>query len=99
MVCSHTVVHQNCISTAIHTLNYTQYTPIHLINFYTCLTKSLNDMPPGLLKIDTLADRLVSKASQLIQNTTANLSENFISIRCKMDGGKFYKIQSGSFQH
>ena len=43
---------------------------------------------------------MVSKAAQLIQNKTTNITENFMSIRCKMDGGKFYnRIQSGSFQH
>ena len=57
-------------------------------------------MPPGLLKsVDIVAD-LVSKAGQLVQNKTTNLSENFMSVRCKMDGGKYFKrIQSGSFQH
>ena len=58
-------------------------------------------MPPGLLKaVDTVGDRLVSKAAQLVQNKTTNISENFMSVRCKMDGGKYYnRIQSGSFQH
>ena len=42
----------------------------------------------------------MAKAAQLIQNKTTNITENFMSIRCKMDGGKFYnRIQSGSFQH
>lgn len=42
----------------------------------------------------------MAKAAQLIQNRTTNITENFMSIRCKMDGGKFYnRIQSGSFQH
>ena len=51
-------------------------------------------MPPGLLKV---GDRLVSKAAQLLQNKTTNLSENF---RCKTDGGKYFnRIQSGSFKH
>ena len=42
----------------------------------------------------------MAKAAQLIQNKTTNITENFMSIRCKMDGGKFYnRIQCGSFQH
>ena len=43
---------------------------------------------------------MVAKAEQLIQNKTTNISANFMSIRCKMDGGEFYnRIQLGSFQH
>ena len=42
----------------------------------------------------------MAKASQLIHNKTTNLCENFMSIRCKMDGGKYFnRIQSGSFSH
>ena len=42
----------------------------------------------------------MSKASQLVSNKTTNISENFMSIRCKMDGGKYFnRVQSGSFQH
>ena len=53
-----------------------------------------------LRAVDTLGNRLVAKASQLIQNKTTNLCENFMSIRCKMDGGKYFnRIQSGSFNH
>ena len=41
----------------------------------------------------------MSKAAQLVQNKTTNLSENFMSVRCKMDGEKYCnRIQSGSFQ-
>ncbi|XP_065906075.1 uncharacterized protein [Dysidea avara] len=58
-------------------------------------------MPAGLIQaVDTLADRIVSKAAQLIRNKTTNLCENYMSIRCKMDGGKYFnRVQSGSFQH
>ena len=58
-------------------------------------------MPAGLIQaVDTLADRIVSKAAQLIRNKTTNLCENYMSIRCKMDGGKYFnRIQSGSFQY
>ena len=42
----------------------------------------------------------MAKAKQLIQNKTTNTTENFMSIRCKMDGGKYFnRIQFGSFQH
>jgi len=61
----------------------------------------LDSLPPNFLHdVEAAGDRLVSKAEQLIQNKTTNITENFMSIRCKMDGGKFYnRIQSGSFQH
>ena len=39
-----------------------------------------------------MGDRLVSKATQLVQNKTTNLSTNFRSVRCKMDGGKYINI-------
>jgi len=66
-----------------------------------CLLKSLDELPAGLFRaVDTLGDRLVAKASQLIHNKTTNLCENFMSIHCKMDGGKYYnRVQSGSFNH
>jgi len=58
-------------------------------------------MPVGLIQaVDTIAGRIVSKAAQLIHNKTTNLCENYMSIHCKMDGGKYFnRIQSGSFQH
>ena len=61
----------------------------------------LDSLPPNFLHdVEAAGYRLVAKAEQLIQNKTTNISENFMSIRCKMDGGKFYnRIQSGSFQH
>ena len=50
--------------------------------------------------IQRAGDRLVSMAPQLITNTTANLAECYMNIRCKFDGGKFYNhMQRGSFQH
>ena len=45
-------------------------------------------------------DRIVSKAVQLIQDQTTNLSECYMPVRAKMDGGKqINHIQFGSFQH
>ena len=42
----------------------------------------------------------MSKAAQLVHNKTTNICEIFMSVCCKMDGGKFFnRIQSGSFQH
>lgn len=39
-------------------------------------------------------------APQLISNSTSNIAESFMNIRCKFDGGKFFnRIQRGSFQH
>ena len=62
---------------------------------------NLHDLPPNLLfEVERAGDRLVNKAAQLITNKTTNLSECFMSIRAKMDGGKqINRIQSGSFEH
>ena len=67
----------------------------------TPVSVNLHDLPPNLLfEIDRAGDRLVNKAAQLISNSTTNLSECYMSIRAKMDGGKqVNRIQSGSFQH
>ena len=61
----------------------------------------MDKLPPNFLHdVEAVGDRLVAKAAQLVQNKTTNITENFMSIRCKMDGGKYYnRIQSGSFQH
>ena len=61
----------------------------------------IDNLPAGLFRaVDTLGDRLVAKASQLISNKTTNICENFMSISCKMDGGKYFnRVQSGSFHH
>ena len=56
--------------------------------------------PDFINDVESCGDRLVSKAAQLVSNKTTNISENFMSIRCKMDGGKYFnRVQSGSFQH
>ena len=62
---------------------------------------SSNNIPPNLLfELERTGDRLVSKAAQLIQDQTTNLSECYMSVRAKMDGGKqINRIQSGPFQH
>lgn len=62
---------------------------------------NLHDLPPNLMfEVEQAGDRLVSKAAQLISNNTTNLSECYMSIRAKMDGGKQKnRIQSGSFEH
>ena len=42
----------------------------------------------------------MSKAAQLIQDQTTNLSESYMSVRAKMDDGKqISHIQYSSFQH
>ena len=74
------------------------------INMGNCCLRILefiDDLPAGLFRaVDTLGDRLVAKAPQLISNKTTNICENFMSIRCKMDGGKYFNhVQSGSFHH
>ena len=51
-------------------------------------------------RIQRAGDRLVSNAVSLISNSTSNLAECFMGIRCKFDGGKvFNRIQRGSFQN
>ena len=64
-------------------------------------TKNFSDLPDDLyFRIQRAGDRLVSSASSLITNSTSNLAECFMGIRCKFDGGKvFNRIQRGSFQY
>ena len=64
-------------------------------------TVEFASIPDDLLfRVARAGDRLVSSAPQLISNSTSNLAECFMNIRCKFDGGKFFnRIQSGSFQH
>ena len=51
-------------------------------------------------RIQRAGDCLVSMASELISNSTSNVTESFMNIRCKFDGGKFFnRIQRGSFHH
>ena len=51
-------------------------------------------------EVERAGDRLVNKAHQLIGNETTNLTECFMSVRAKMNGGKqTNRIQSGSFEH
>lgn len=50
--------------------------------------------------IQVILERLVTKADRLIGNFTTNMAENWMLIRCKFDGGKFFnRSQSGSFEH
>ena len=64
-------------------------------------TTKLCNLPDDLyFRIQRAGDRLVSNASSLIANSTSNLAECFMGIRCKFDGGKvFNRIQRGSFQN
>lgn len=64
-------------------------------------TTNLSEIPDDLyFRVQRAGDRLVSTASSLITNSTSNLAECFMGIRCKFDGGKvFNRIQRGSFQH
>ena len=61
----------------------------------------MDKLPPNFLHdVEAAGDTLVAKAAQLVQDKTTNITENFMSIQCKMDGGKYYnRIQSGSFKH
>ena len=50
--------------------------------------------------IQTALSRLVSKASQLIENVTTNIAESWMHIRSKYDGEKVInRSQSGSWEH
>ena len=64
-------------------------------------TTNLIELPDDLyFRIQRAGDRMVSNAASLINNSTSNLAECFMGIRCKFDGGKvFNRIQRGSFQH
>lgn len=64
-------------------------------------TANKSDLPDDLyFRIQRAGDRLLSNAGSLITNSTSNLAECFMGIRCKFDGGKvFNRIQRGSFQH
>ena len=66
-----------------------------------CSIKRHNIPPDGLyFSIQIAGDRLVSMAPQLITNTTTNLAECYINIRCKFYERKFCnRVQRGSFQH
>ena len=59
----------------------TYYYKINQINVYTG-PSVLSRLPPNFLRdAESAGDRLVAKASQLIQNKTTNITENFMSIR------------------
>ena len=46
------------------------------------------DFPPNLMfEVEQAGNRIVSKTVQLISNNTTNLSECYMSIQAKMDGG------------
>jgi hypothetical protein len=64
-------------------------------------TTNKSDIPDDLyFRIQRAGDKLVSNASSLIKNSTSNLAECFMAIRCKFDGGKvFNRVQRGSFHH
>ena len=64
-------------------------------------TVNASDIPDELFfMIQRAGDKLVSSAPALITNSTSNLAECFMGIRCKFDGGKVYnRNQRGSFHH
>ena len=63
--------------------------------------RSLDELPVNMIfELDRAGDRLISKASQVIDDQTTNISECYMSVRSKMDGWKqINRIQSGAFQH
>lgn len=63
-------------------------------------SKRCNIQDDLFFKIQRAGDRLVSIAPKLITNSTSNIAESFMNIRCKFDGGKYFnRIQRGSFLH
>ena len=64
-------------------------------------SRSPDELPVYMLfELDRAADRLINKASQLIDDQTANISECYMSVRSNMDDGKqVNRIQSEAFQH
>lgn len=64
-------------------------------------TVNASDIPDQLFfMIQRAGDKLISNAPALITNSTSNLAECFMGIRCKFDGGKVYnRNQRGSFHH
>ena len=53
-----------------------------------------------LFEPDRARDRLINKASQLIDDQTTDISECYMSVRSKLNRGKQKnRIQSGAFQH
>ena len=63
--------------------------------------RSLDELPVNMIfELDRAGDRLINKASQLIDDQTINISECYMSVRSKMEGGKQINIiQSDAFQH
>jgi len=78
--------------TICHALNKEKITCVPYISVGSRLA-----LPNGLLQaVEPLDDGLVIKAPQLIYNKITNII--FMSIHCKMDGGKFFNwVQSGLF--
>ena len=56
--------------------------------------------PRMMHDIQVAVGRLVTKASQLIDNETTNMAESWMHVRSKYDGGKVInRSQSGSWEH
>ncbi|KAL4223375.1 hypothetical protein ACF0H5_016845 [Mactra antiquata] len=52
-----------------------------------------SDLKSNMLQdISVILDRVASKSSRLIHNTTTNLAECWMHIRTKFDGGKLYNF-------
>ena len=53
-----------------------------------------------IIELDQARDRLIGKASQMIDDQTTKISECYMSVRSKVDDGRqINRIQSGVFQH
>ena len=62
--------------------------------------RATNCSPQLMHDLQLLVGRLVAKAPQLYENSTTNLAECWMNIRCKFDGGKVVnRSQSGSWEH
>ena len=90
--------HQNCNSAFCKHVNENpERHYIYIIVCNICSLSHTDSLPFDTFPLDftddveSCGDRLVSKTAQLVSNKTTIISENFMSIRCKMDGGKYFK--------
>ena len=90
-------LHDYCNSVFCQHKSYVYYYIAHYFIQCTIESSPLDKLPSNILHdVEEAGYRLVAKAAQLLQNKMTNITENFMSIRCKMDGGKYFnRIQSG----
>ena len=71
-----------CKNTNTDTSNYCIIKYVCVYHYVHIGSSILSQLPPNFIHdVESAGDRLVAKASQLIQNKTTNITENFMSIR------------------